>query len=630
MSRMQKISAAIGGFGQLAGAYNEIQVNQRLGQVYNAAGAANWENQKYQTYKAAAGGDIASLMRLSEFGKAEALGDDISTSAKRAQIAKGAVGLAQTGFGGLELLNPLQDATTTGESGINNVIGGAASTAVAGADVARRVSELQARQAARNARLDVSNAVNAVGAEQVQGFRDYAVGMGSAAMGMGTAGEGFLNRMNDKGNNLIQLPMLQRMANARISPEQMAKMAQFGVANMGSMFNEEQVFASRGMESRGFGSMQEGMQRMAALSAAGANNPQASMAVLLEGAVSKGVANAKNLNLIAEHTGNLAAASIGRGMGLDTTAAASAVLMAGITKDTPNAEAALARSAGLQERINAQSGNVDVSFAGMVNTATAGKLTGLGGVSAIAGTKLDPATLKTLQGIKDPNQLAKEMAFSGIDVSGKDPQKVLEGLVRSKELALIRGPNAALMTANPEEIRQKAEAATTLDKFKKSLTNKEALSLGQEQISGGLGVEGIFLGTKGLATDVPNGDKGKGLFGIPGDEDKSALSKADKLRTSGFEQMSVAAKAGADAFGGAADAVNKLTTAIGDLMKRAPDIEKSSTGAAGKAANDAMSVDVAALGTTIKDLDKVLQKAIIRGGGTPTSADKQKVIPPGT
>lgn len=647
-SFMSYAGIAQAGFGAAANAIQQIGVNQKLAQAQNAAGYAGFENQKYQTYKAAAAGDVASLMQLSQFEGAEDFGGGLKTAANISVGAQLAAGVTQTAMGVVDVastLNPAENALATSgaqahrEAGIKTTMEGVATSAVAGMDLYRGVSAGQADLAGRQARLEVSRSINAIGAEQVQGFRDYSVGLGTASIGMGAAGEGFLNRMNDVGiedkrkmqsrqGMPLEKTMLERMGEARIGPEQMAQMAQSGAASMGSMFNENQIFAARGAEARGFGTMQENMSRMSTLAAAGSNDPQASLAGVMEVAFTRGLDSSKALNAVVEHTASMASASSGRAMGVDTTAAAATLLTSTMDKNNPNKEAALERAASVQDAVKNISTNTNVSYAGMVATTRTMKMSGVDRVSGQILQGMDIETLKTLQ--QDPNARERLMG-KGVDVRGKDVNKVLAGALGSKQLTLEEGGGVGFALPmrnkiNPERI------ASKLSKGEK-LTDEETLYQGQVSSLGpmrGTGAElsGAVVGV--TAKIDKTAAKGTEALTMPAADDKSVRTSLDKLRTIGFEQLTGAAAAAATNLGGAAAAVHKLTAAFENLEKSIPKTESKATTAAGAAASGekGLNVDVAKFNGSIDKLDRVLNSVLSKqglGSGTSMPDNKQKI-----
>ncbi len=573
------LGVATSGFNAIGTMAMQIGVNQRLAQAQNSAGLADIENTKYQTYKAAASGDIASLMQLGQFGGAEAFGQDIGGNAKGAVFANQLGGYAQLAGGALAV------GETGGLAGAGDLIGGFATSSIADSDIQKKVSENQARIAATRAQLDVSRAIQAVGAEQVQGFFDYSKGIGSAAIGMGAAGEGFINRTVSDAN-------LSSMAASRISPEQFAQMSQMGVASMGSMFNENQIFTARTNEQRGLGSMQENMQRMSALSAAGSNNPTASLGAITEGAVAKGLDSSKALNAVVDHTAAMAATTTGRAIGIDTSAAASALLTAGITKDTPNKEAALERSASLQETFNQVGTNAGTNYAGMVNIARIQKTTGLSGTSSVLASQISDADLMSM----NAGNAAKMLFAAGIDTRGKNAPDMVAKLKEDRQMTLLE--TGTLVPG--------FDRADTLKRLKSgtALTTEEELGVNQAaaflKMKTGTNVVGSDIKSRIQAFDLGAPQEAYGPANV---NDGSARAKLDVQRTAGFAQLSAAAAEGASALGGAKTAVDALTAAFTNLLGAMPKTEAEATTAAGKAAGGGKGLDV-----SVARADKLIDK----------------------
>jgi hypothetical protein len=539
-----------------------------------------------------------------------------------------AVGTAETATA----LNPVADFLNTGgeaqvvEGGMKNIAGGLATSMVAAHDLGYQVSGTQADLAGRQARMDVSRAVNAVGAEQVQGFRDFSVGMGTAAIGMGAKGEDFLKETISDAN-------MQRMAAARISPEQMTQMAQMGQSQMGSMFNENQIFNARSMEQRGLGTMQENMQRTAALASAGANNPTASLGAITEAAITKGLDSSKALNAVVEHTATMAASSAGRAMGLDTTAAAATLLTAGITKDTPNKEAALEHAADVQQIARGIGTNIGANYAGMVSMARTQQTLGIGGVQAVAAESIDTETLMAINEEKDPKKKIRRLQELGVNLEGqkdangkpKDVNAQVASMLENRQTKLLEAGGKGLIFNNRAELQKRVNSAKSID----DLSGADVTELGDIARFSGMtgGAKDMFGTLKGVKTPVANE-----TFGPQAPTDQTMLGKLDKQRTAGFEQLSTAAATGASALGGATAAVNKLTDAFSKLISAMPSVEKEATTAGGKAAagEKGMNMNISGFNDAIDKLNKVLNNALTKSGvGTGSMDSKQRPKPPG-
>lgn len=562
----------------------QVGVNQPLSQARNIAGFASIENQKYQMYKGAAGGDIQSQLMLSQWGNAENFGKRVGNNAENAVIARGASGIAQAAAGTARVasdLNPVSDllnsqgAVNSAIQGGLDVAQGAATSVEASTDLYRRVSRSATQQAGTGEYMNAAKQLTAVQAEQLQGFRDYSVGLGGAAMGMGAAGGGFLARMTDANisdKRAMQsrqgMPqdqtMLEKMTTSRISPEQMAQMAQMGVQNIGSTFNENQIFAARGLERSGYGSKEENMQRMASLASSGANNPQAGLGSVMEAAFSKGLEGSKVLNMMVENTGAMVSQSAGRAAGLDVTGAAATLLTANVNADDPNKEFAAQRAKTVEQLSKDIGTNTGVNFSGMAATARIGKTTGLGGVASIMAQGLDDATLKTVQGMGD-EEASKFLLNQGIKVKPNEVKKTMGALIESRQMTLLEAKGAGMAVGiNNKEMLNKIKTGgfEGLDESEQEKVSQAGKLAG---FSGGKEFVGAIR-----ALDVQNDPnaKKKTDSAMKGEAGSDQLKTIDDMRTQGFKQLSQAAQEATSGFKDAAAALK----ALGDLAKQVENI----------------------------------------------------------
>lgn len=559
-SGSQKLAAAAGAFGALGGAAQEIFVNQRLQQVANVSGLANIENQKYDTYRSASAGNIASQLQLSQYAAAQGFGGSLAKGQLTALGLQAAGGVAQTGAGvgqaiegGAEKWNPITYALGTNSGPTNemlqgglNAVQGAATTATTGFDIGRGLSTTSARIAGVNSYMEATKALSYVGAEQLQGFRDFSVGASVAAQGMGRAGTGFLNRAISTNN-------LSRMAESRIGPEQFNQMAQQGVQSMGSMFNENQIFAARGLERSGMGTMQENMQRMSQLAAAGSNNPQASLGNVLEAAVSKGMDSSKAINMMVDHTAAMAASSVGRAMGMDTSAAAATML--GSMVSGPNKEASLARAISLQDTIKGIGTNTDMSFSGMVATSRLSQSLGIDTTAAIRLQRVDTETLKSLD---TPSKRADFFKERNVNTTGKDTKMMVDSMLDDRAATLLEGGGIGFTETGRDALLKRVKKFGGKMSVK-DLTQSEQNTLGTGVTSGNFNTISEVLGSLNqvYATNEPNA-KSRVQNDMTGKGGGALMQTADDMRTQGFKQLSQAALEATKGFKSAADALKAL------------------------------------------------------------------------
>lgn len=607
-SGSQYAAAAGGMFNAAGGAIQQIAVGQRLGQVANISGYAGIENQKYDTYKAARGGDVMSQMLAGQYGQAEGFGRELKTGQQAAvgaytagSIAQGVAGGFQVAEAGVDkvagvgghLLGTGGISTQEGLAGAQNIVQGVAGTAVNGMDLYRGVTTNAAAIQGTQAQMDARRAVLKVQAEQLQGFRDFGIGMGNAAQGMGGRGEAFLqNSMSDKG--------MQNMVDARMSPEQMAQMSGQGVSSMGSQFQQSQIFAARGLERSGNGSMGENMQRMASLAGAGANNPQAGLGSVMEAAFTKGIDSSKAMTMMVENTAAMVAASGGStAAGINTVGANATLLGSSIDANQKNQEFAVSRAATAQEVAKNTTTDTSVSFAGMVNTARISKSTGLGGTDSIFAAQLSPADIRGLQGMT-PAAAREALLKKGVDAGSATGgvSGFLGTMLKDQTNQMFTGNGAMALAGN--DMRESLTSKALSGKKYTDLTDAEKKAVSQIGMSsaGKLTGEEYFNTAAGIKNATNSAAATESVAaGMKGEGGSATLKTLDDLRTSGFKQLSEAALQATKTLGGATNALKTLAELSGQF-------EKMGAGGAEGKFKDAAAVSAETFGKSTMQFEK--------------------------
>jgi hypothetical protein len=617
---INKWQMAQSGFQAGAAAMQAIGVNQRLGMEQNQTGYAQWENQKYATYKSAMSGDVASAMLLGRFDESMDFGKELGVNAQSAALLQmgggamqGAAGFAEVGSVANAVSTVLNTSTAaqTAKQGVMDMAGGAAVFATAGTDAFRGVSEHQATLAGASARLEKIKAVQAIGAEQMQGFRDFGVGLSGAAMGMGSAGNAFLE-------STATAAQLSKLSAARISPAQFAEMAQQGVNSMGSGFDKEQIIGARALERRGLGSMSQNMERMSQLYAAGANNPQEGLGRILEAAIPKGFDNSKLVGQLVQSSAAMAQAAGGAATGLNMTGAAASLLTSGIGPNTANREAMLQHAADVSGGFKGAETNISTSYRGMLNVARMQGSLGKGGIDAvIAGN----TNIEQLMSIRDlGGNVGDRARRQALITAGFDPNTsgaALQKVIRAKQMAdLDFGATTGASGRNSAALLERMEKAGSYNNLGES--DQQALSRSAKLGSGpggpfaeGTTGEDLFKRTMGMNTKTPGGT-GKGVFS---DDAVGKMQKdMDNLRTQGFVQLAKSAGAAAtalDGIAGAGKGFSKVIELFDKIEKQSDSIEKGGKDVAGKAAKRGeqstdVKVVVEALGAAGTKLNAVL------------------------
>jgi hypothetical protein len=620
--------AAAGGFNAVGGAAQQILVNQRLGQVQNVAGFANLANEQYDMYRKARGGDVLSQMTLAQLGgnedfaKEMELGTQISQGlyAAGSTIQAGA-GIAQAVEGAGQKINPLSYGAGTSTQntalaiqGAQNFVQGTAQTATIASDMLARVSSGQAILAGTQTRTQALQALNYVGATQMQGLRDYYTQLDVAAQGAGGRGRGFLDQAMSAEN-------MSAMSAARLSPEQFAQMSQMGFEQMGSTFDTKQIYASRNLERAGFGSMQQNMQRMATLASAGANNPQEGMESVLAAAMTKGLDSSKALNMMVENTAAMVQTSAGAAVGIDTTAATSSMLAAGVNKDMANKEFALQQAMTAAQITRDITTDTSVSYTGMLATAGLQSSLAKGGINIgmdeaiVAQEAGDIATLKSIQ--NDPKKAAAFFQNQGVNIDEKDATNAAGIMLKEKRKQLL------IKGGLPEGIGDYGALAEKAASGQVEENSEEFRQLGRiarRQGRGG-GASELIRELQGIAEPNVSPGKGQDLTGGKGADDLK--SQLDALRTGGFKQAADAAKFASEELNKFGGALKNLTALQEMVEKDGLKSEETYSKAASKMAEDFSTVAVnfgdKAANTFVKIIERDLPK-VLKG-----ETDKRKL-----
>jgi hypothetical protein len=541
--------AAGASFANIAGgAWQELNINQPMQKMSNIAGYANLANEQYDMYKKARGGDVASQMLMSQWKNAAKFGNDIGESTKTVQDIQIGASALDIGAGGV------QAAGSWGTGGTGVIEGGMrAANAVAtgitvGADRVENTTVNANRLQAIQAAMAAQKALGAISAEQRQTVRDAYVGMGTVGMEMGGGAktEKFLSEsMNIKG--------LTRMERMRMSPEQFVQMSAQGVRQMGSTFNEEQVYAARGLEKTGLGSMTENMQRMATLSGAGTNQPQAALADVIAAGMTKGIEGSKAISMMVENTASLTKFdAMGMAAGIDVTGATAAQLAANIDPNSKNKEFSIERAMSMVQQQKAITEDTSVSWSGLVNTARISKETGLGGQSAIAAAGISTAELKAMSKMGEPER-RRALIEKGVDVNeikeGMSTQDFIAGQQRrQKEQMFTKSIGRGDLTATQADLVSKTGDVRELMKTKEG---ESILAKLQHAFPGKTATEAFTMTKLGVDEDPKKMTEAQRR--MKGEGGGAVQTAEDKLRTGAATQMAVAAAA--------------ATTQLGDFKK---------------------------------------------------------------
>ncbi len=553
-------SGLAGGFNAFGQGAQAIMINQRMQQTSNVGGFANVANSQYEMYQKARQGDIASQLLLGNTSMSSLMGSEMQQASKTVSSLGVGAGLAQAGAGGAQALEAgaqkanfisygMGNSTANTQAmigGLQNVASGTTTAAIHGMDIARNTSGGANKLAGYNAMMEATRAVNAVGASQAQGLRNFMTGLDVVGQGMGGRANAFMQSAMSDSN-------MTRMANSNLSPEQFNQFAGMGNEAMGSQFSADQIFQARNLEKAGFGNMTQNMGRMAQLAGAGANNPGAGLESVMAAAMTKGLDSSKAINDMVSNTAAMVSTSVGAQMGIDTTAATSTLIAQSMDPNIANKEFAANRAATAAEISKGLTTNESVSFSGMVNTARISQQTGLGGTQAIMAQKLDTATLRSMMDMTE-DERDKALLNRGIDTQNSkmgSSKELVQKLLEADQREILEGGGAAFgVGMNVNTVQDKLNRG-------EKLSRAEQAQLGQTAVGAGFSGANELLASRGAITSSNSAEAAKNASDASNDMGNPAdLKKTiDNLRTSGFQQLTQAAQQAATGLGGINKAV---------------------------------------------------------------------------
>jgi len=447
-------------------AYQNVAINQPMQMVSNTAGAANLENQKYNSWHAALAGNMHERMNL-DWRAAQGFGNTLANNQNNVHTMRGinygiggALGAAQVGVsiyngvtsggGAISGINPIEQAAQGAKSFASGAAGGIVEMAAN-----QRQTEMAAlRIEGQRAFMAAQKALTQISGQQLQGYRDYSMGINETAGALGgQSGEGFLG---DVGGSMF----LQRLSDAGIGTREFNSLSLRTANQAGSRFNTDQIFQAVDFERNlGIGNADINMQRIGALSASGQGNGAADLGRILERAVANGMNSSKAVDMLVENTARMSEQAIatgGTGEGaIDITRA----IMAAVNPNNPNKELGLKLAQAIQQSAESARTNVATSAPGIINVDRNMKALGVDRLSATLITKIPTSELMRLGGM-DEASARLELETRGIDSSGMNSSLFKDGAwaqtirVNQSTSELAQQSGVGYATGNPGAFMQ--------------------------------------------------------------------------------------------------------------------------------------------------------------------------------
>ena len=631
-----------------AGAYQNATINQPMQMVANTTAAANMENEKYNSWHAALAGNMQERQNLnwtaaSRFGSALANNEKHLHQMRQGAAAAGIVGgvaqMAEAGSKGFQGFVTGTQAFEAGAQGALNTASGIASGAVELTAEQRQTNMMATKIAGTQAFKGAQKAITYVSGRQLQGYRDYMMGINETAGAMGgEVGEAFLERTGGK-------DFLESLSKAGIGTKEFGQLSLRGAMQMGSQFSENQIFSAVDLERKGYGTAEQNMQRIGMLSAAGQGDSANNLGRIIEDAMRRGLNSSKALDMIVENTAKTSEAAMLAGAAGDPSTGVATAILRAVDQSNPNKEQALKMSLQGFERSEAAQTNTAASLAGFMNVDRNMKALGVDRRSAQILTGLSTAEIEGMRGLSgnkfqeylmrigvkstatDGAALAKVLDQTGASaiLAGQEGRGIAWGASsayralldknkddKAKIKALVFGNNNALLSPEEQEIYraeaasfkvggvnaapQFARAAVKLGYLNEEVTQKELKDLK-------LNMRTDATNEKRLAGSADSAQVARGaeLLGASAKEAFAAIAKSgqDAFKQMTEAQWGEAAQKTAENFGTSAalmgEASGKLEKAAEAMGRNTLSMAQSATTLAG-AVSDAIAKIQAKLG----------------------------------
>jgi hypothetical protein len=428
------ILGAAGAVTQAGGAgYRQWAIKREMDTVRLQTGFMGIANQRYQDAQAAAGGDMAAILRIQrgtyqdaiKFGekisekeysasKTEAIGGGMSTAAN---IAKGVIAGAAVGGAGGAIIGGVGAVPGAIVGGIVGGIGAGVSGVT---QTSGRIAELQsgaikaaAFQDAFNTKMAKSEAELMMSTAVQQKAMDFTRSSWGSTSGAGVGRAGILKTLRSEGfqQNLV--------AEYGMGQEELLGLTQAGLHGLGKQFRTGDIDRAGKFSRGGFGSSEQYMAIRSQIAQTGGTKDN--LETIMRNAVAAGMDSSKNLADMTRTMSSMASFSSAGGVSTFGGAAAGVAASIEALRKSGVNEAMAPGAAGLAgEQINASLNRRAVDIPSLVQSARMLKL-GLkpGTVAGEAAAKMKPEQIRTLLATLEDKNATEDQKQRAIEEAGQ-------------------------------------------------------------------------------------------------------------------------------------------------------------------------------------------------------------------
>ena len=438
-----------------AGIYKQWAIGREMDTMQLQAGMMGVANSRFQDSRAAAGGDMAAVLRLQEKSWEKSIGIGRELSGKAVGAAA-----AEIGGGVLKALVETTKGATAGAaagSATGNpyvALGGAVVGGLGGGmSAVEQTSAIAAQResgatgagaflAAQGASMGLSVAQQAMNSAVMQTAMDYSKGTWLSTSGAGSNRQKIEKDIHDTG---FQGELVDKYA---MGQDEILSLTRRGLGGLGKQFKKSDLSAAGAYEMAGHGSGEQYMDLRAQIASSGGT--QTDLATVLARAVASGMDSSKNIADMTNTMSHMAAASSAGGVstfgGAATSVAGSIAALKAAGLSDPMAIGAAGQ---MGSTLNATSKQRDISISSMVQSARLHNL-GLnaGTMLGEAAAKMDPSQIQTLKtalsdkaGTNETRQKAIENAGLYGWITGGNQQ---DAITKVNKLGVVNLQSAAM------------------------------------------------------------------------------------------------------------------------------------------------------------------------------------------
>ena len=458
-----------------AGIYKQWAIGREMDTMQLQSGMMGLSNQRYQDSRAAAGGDMAAILRIQEgsWGKSIGVGRNLSSKAVDAAAAEVAGGALTTIGAGIKgFAAGAQGGASVGggwgAAGLG-ILGGLGSGMSAAEGVSANAAKLQSGAtqvgsflSAQGAKMGLSDAQQSMNATVQQNALDYMRSSWGSTSGAGANRRGILG---DIRNTDFRQNLATRYGMGGAETE---GLTQAGLSGLGRQFNTGDIEKAGAFSRAGFGSSEQYMGMRSQIAQQGGTG--GNLETIMRNAVASGMDSSKNIMDMTRTMSSLASFSSSAGTSTFGGAAAGVAASIEALRKAGVSEALAPGAAGMAgDQINADARHRGIDIPTLVHS---GRMKAIGlkpmTLEESAAAKMNPEQIRTLMMKLQDDKLSDKEKRSAINSAGQGywlTGTMTESVQRLRDLSTINLQKATLAEGQTYALYGHKEDAKLVDDY---------------------------------------------------------------------------------------------------------------------------------------------------------------------